>query len=259
MSILSQLHQNKHHQIAENTPFILRMRFKTNELPTRVDSINTFKQLRHIYQAMESKLAQYESFKPFEFFTKAPWAARSRLLSFDIHQMSEQLRSIENAAVIADDKIHEATQAMIDDIMDCDEYGLLGYLAVRCLGDVFGGQHLNDYNQRTFAGQKLDGQFYQSVKEQLKPISEYFKHLVLSAEEEKRFHDAADRCFQQHVNLFAQMEKSRTAVKNYALESGYTFKQTACFTLFGVTALATAGLSIYLTSQQDDQQTPFFN
>ena len=254
MSRLTNLHKNPNHKTAEDSPFILRMRFKTEETPSRVDSINTFKQLHHIYQALEAKLAVYANYEQLKFFRQEPWQERSKYLNLDIIQMSKQLHPSETMAVIGDDQVFDATQTMIDDIEQGDEYTLLGYLAVRCLGDVFGGQHLNEYNERTFAGQTLEGYFYNHVKGQTQAISRFVNQYELSSEQEEQFFEAANRCFEYHVSLFEQMEKARTPVRNYALKprDDFSFKHAACYTLFGITALATAGLSVYMASEPEN-------
>jgi heme oxygenase len=257
MSRLTKLHQNPNHKIAENSPFILRMRFKKDENPSRVDSINTAKQLRHIYQALETKLANYEDQERFDIFRKAPWQKRSQCLTQDINQMSKQLHITESNLVIDDDQIFDATQAMIDDIEQGDEYTLLGYLAVRCLGDVFGGQHLNDYNQRTFGKQKLDGFFYSGVSGQMRTMSKYINTFKLSDKREEQFFNAAERCFEHHVDLFKQMEEARMPIRNYALgpEGVFSFKQDVCYTLFGVAAIVATGV-IYMSAQTCDSVSP---
>lgn len=77
----SMLHESEKHRENEACTFIRRIGFKIkNTPPSRVDCINLFQQLFHIYEAMESRLItltkESSSSASLDFFRKEPWAKR---------------------------------------------------------------------------------------------------------------------------------------------------------------------------------------
>lgn len=253
MSRLSKLHKNPKHELAENTPFIKRLRFKLdNEKPSRLDCVNLMQQYFHLYSAMETRLAQLNAPAPLAFFNHEPWALRSQLLKHDINEMKSLLSTSAQSNIESSEVIYPAMQIMIDEIMQASPVQLMAYYAVRCLADVFGGQHLHLYNQRSFEPKSLTGMFYNSVKSSMRSIAKFINNDELfSPEEDLTFQEAAALVFKNHLDLFKEMEQERKLKVTDSLKvssSSYSScLRYGLFTLAAVTGTAVAYIACVAT------------
>jgi heme oxygenase len=193
------------------------MRFKTpDDKPLKTDCINLFKQYIPLYQAMELRLDELAADNQnLTIFTKAPWTKRSQLLLDDVREMTSLLTEDEKQGL--DETIKPAMTKLIEQIVHADALTLMACLTVRCLGDSFGGQALNKYNQQCFGDEHvLTGAFYNSAARKSQSqqsgmnLYRYIDTLDLSPEDNKLFLQQADTVFQAHLDLFKEMEEART-------------------------------------------------
>ncbi len=256
MSRLSKLHRNPKHELAENTLFIKRLRFKlADENPTRIDCVNLMQQYHHLYIAMEIRLAELNAKEPLDFFNKEPWAFRSQLLENDIKEMTHLLSKPAKENIDNSELIYPAVQTMLDEIKIANSNQLMAYYAVRCLGDVFGGQHLHTYNQRSFEPKPLTGSFYNSVKGSMKSIARFINNQELfSATEDRAFLQAADQVFQNHLDLFKELELERTPQVNDSLAKSINYSTCLRYGLFTVATAACTAVA-YIASTSEDTMT----
>lgn len=246
MTRLATLHKNPKHKEAENTDFILRMRFKKeNDAPLKTDVINLSMQYVALYEALEQRLNVIISEKTLylAMFNKEPWVGRAGQLRDDVSEMKSFLSRTEKRRLIDKDMQFPALQKMIDKIKQADPITLFAYLAVRCLGDVYGGQHLNEHTQKTFAKNKLKGAFYNGVSKQIKTLSTFVADAELTESEERQFFAAADDIFQLHIDLFKEMEQARAEPVK---EDADSFNYRACgrYALFAVSTIGLATAAI---------------
>ena len=246
MSRLTQLHKNPKHEQAENTPYILRLRFKNPaSLPSKVDCILLSEQYVALYAAMAQRLSLIEVSSASSFLNlfrgTPPWIGRAQVLQDDINEMIGHLSSTERDALSRARKLYPATKAMISDIENADAVRLFAWYAVRYLGDVFGGQALNAYTQRTFASTPLQGNFYGQVSTFTQTLSIHVNQAYLFVEEDKRFLDAADSIFQYHIDLFNEMECDRPVI----VERPSVLKNR--YVLFGLSAIVVGAAYMALT------------
>lgn len=209
MTRVKTLHNNPKHGLAENTPFMLRLRFKMDEAPTKSDCINLMKQYHFLYAAMEKRLSELETTDALKFFATPPWNERSKLLKKDIEEMSLSLEPEESAFVDNDDYQYPATQAILKVLRSADKELLFAFFAVRCLGDVFGGSKLKEYNERAFNPTKLTSHFYLSVNEKVREI---VGHVNKAECDEALLESLGDQVFQYHLDLFTEMETNRRKI-----------------------------------------------
>jgi len=242
-NLLATLHQLPEHNQAEETPFVLRMRLKSGK-PSQLDAIHHLQQLYHLYVAMEKRLQGFSDDSRLSYFNQAPWANRSALLKNDIEEMRALIPASQKSALEPLDKIYLAFETAIADIEASDELDLLAFYLVRCLGDVFGGQHLQGYTNKTFKGHELKGEFYKSVKQEIRTISAKVKASEYISEKDiPRFISKAKQVFQYHLDLFAEMETARPQIESlYHKLPSYKSCQRA--TLWGVGAAATVAASV---------------
>lgn len=241
MSRLTKLHKNPQHEQAENTDFILRLRFKKeNDLPLKIDCINLSIQYMALYKAIELRLEQLITANTLylDIFNKDPWAGRSEHLKNDIREMRAGLSDVERPCVLEEDDLFPAVQEMIDQIAETDPVTLFAYLSVRCLGDAFGGQALNTYTQRTFENQILKGAFYGSVEKQASTLSTFVNNTPLNIEEETQFYKAVDKVFKLHIDLFNQMEEERVIPEKAVEKKSDYYSNGFRFGLFAFSAVA---------------------
>lgn len=223
-----------------------------NSFPQRSDSINLFIQLHFLYEAMESRLNELKAsvivsaneLKPshpnplsqggegissaetmtvaelktpgsderydlLSFFDQSPWLNRSSKLAEDIQTMNSFMASEKHTLTR---EVRPAFREAIEKIKTYGAVELLACFAVRCLGDVFGGQALHRYNQSIFSGKPLTNAFYGGVSKEVSSISQYVNDIVLTDTEEVRFSTAVDDIFKAHVDLFQEMEGARNPI-----------------------------------------------
>lgn len=206
------LHNNPKHNLAENTEFILRLRFKKNsEAPLKSDAIILLQQYLYLYQAFEDRLEQLrkESIPYLSIFYQEPWQSRTIALKQDINKLQQDLTTNEKNQLPKDSFVFPAMAAMIQEIKYGSPTSLFAFLAVRSLGDTFGGQKLNQYTKQLFSSKNFGGQFYQQVYRQTFPLVKFINEANLTVTDEKLFFNIASQVFQYHIELFNQIEDSR--------------------------------------------------
>lgn len=206
------LQKNPGHDRAEHTDFVSRLRFKKEgEVALKSDCINLAIQYVAVYQAMERRLSEIinENTPYLTIFNQAPWLDRSRLLEDDIEEMTSFVSAEEKGAVLADNKLFPATEKMVADIKQADGMKLFSWLAVRCLGDAFGGQGLKGHNQKIFGDEQLTANFANGVSREALKLCRVVNHAVMTDDEEALFYSTADTVFELHVALFEEMETAR--------------------------------------------------
>lgn len=244
MSRLSKLHQNPKHKEAEHTLFMRRLCYKIDgDAPTKMDCINLMQQYRHLYHAMEKRAADFINYEPLRFFNRPPWLARSALLSLDMTEMTSYLSANERNALDDGEYLYPAMQAMLSTIEHCSATELFAFFAVRGLGDVFGGQHLQRYNQKVFKNDPLSGHFYTSVSSEARSIAALVNEKSLfdnDSSAEFLFFDTVDAIFQQHVRMFEAMEQARS---EFTVTNPY--RQALKYVFWGASATLVVGASAY--------------
>lgn len=236
MTRAKMLHQNKGHARAEHTDFVARMRFKKDdEVALKSDCINLAVQYVAVYQAMEHRLRVLlnEDTPNLAVFNQEPWVNRSEHLQKDVIEMKTFVSDAEQPCLITDDKLFQATQRMLASIDGADPVTLFSWLAVRCLGDAFGGQGLKAHNQKIFGESQLTAYFANGVSSQAHPLCKLVNHAEMNHEEEELFYRTADSIFQWHVELFEEMEAQRILPEKQMelpLDQAEETQQTAALT-----------------------------
>ncbi|KTD50341.1 Heme oxygenase [Legionella quinlivanii] len=213
-SLVNRLHINPKHELASNTPFMLRMLFKKeNDLPEKTDIVNLFIQYIPLYKAMETRLEELTKERAVSYlniFCKEPWLNRSHLVEEDISEMINYVPDEEQHKLLPIDYTFPATKAMANAVEKADPMHLLTYLTVRNLADCYGGQALGRLNQRAFGEEHpLSARFYKSASRQARNLGEEVNNLNLSREEEHKLMQISDDFFQMHIDLFEEMEARR--------------------------------------------------
>ncbi|KTC71553.1 Heme oxygenase [Legionella birminghamensis] len=213
-SLVNRLHINPKHELASNTPFMLRMLFKKeDDLPEKTDIVNLFIQYIPLYKAMETRLEELTkqgAVNYLDIFCKEPWLNRSCLVEQDISEMINYVPDEEQHNLLPIDYTFPATKAMASAVEQADPMHLLTYLAVRSLADCYGGQALGRLNQRAFGEEyPLSARFYKSASRQARSLGEEVNNLNLSKEEEQKLLQISDDFFQMHIDLFEEMEAKR--------------------------------------------------
>lgn len=214
------LHKNPQHNKAENTDFMLRLRFKKEgDNPLKTDWINLSMQYVWLYQAMEARLdelSQKGLSQPYlDCFKEEVWAKRSACLENDIAGMRFYLSSAQRQYQIRENTLFPAMEKMIEVISQADALTLFAFFSVRCLGDAFGGQALKEYTKRSFNNQFIALDFYNGLGKQAQPLSRIVNHVEFTEEEESQYAGQANYCFEQHVKLFEEMETWRSKREQY--------------------------------------------
>jgi CRISPR/Cas system CSM-associated protein Csm2 small subunit len=244
MSRITKLLENPKLKQAENTDFILRLRYKKeHDLPLKTDSINLSNQYVALYKALEDRLNEVINYNTLylTIFNKEPWTDRSKQLKNDVIQMKTFLSSVERRRLINKETLFPAMKKMIDQIATADAVTLFAFLAVRCLGDVFVAQDSNGYNARLFSQGKLKGEFYNGVTKQTDSLSTFVSEAGLTESEEIQFEKDADYFIQLHIDLFNQMEQERAQpIKVESITR--CLPQSSCkrYGLFALSALGAA-------------------
>lgn len=255
MSFLARMHKNPKHQQAEEALFIKRLRFKhVNELPTKADAINLMQQYVHLYQAMEERLNDFTEFAPLQFFATPPFDKRTALLRDDVAEMKSFLSREERLSLDDQTFVYPAIAQAIQRIKESNAIELFAVCSVRTLGDVFGGQHLNRYNQQVFAEDTLTGSFYGRVSHAQRLIGSFINgENLLTKVQEGDFFRAVDEVFQVHLDLFSEMEAKREQrLKTLPPKEENSMSQHLRFGLFGLGVVAAAaGVSVLAKSEHN--------